>query len=114
MKVPFDAIRRKLPTATPVTAPEQRREQIASRHLPYHRTLAGPGDAERAAKGESDMAYLVGDDDHPLLPNVILFAGPGATISYEPDPANMALLDYDRQQIKAQIRDIAAATLPAS
>ena len=86
------------------------------------------------AKGESGKAYLVGDenlswkeylelwfaaagnpvdievreDDHPMFPNVIMFAGPGASISYEPDDRDMALLAYDRQQVKKLIREIAA------
>lgn len=51
----------------------------------------------------------VRDDDHPMFPNVILFAGPGATISYEPDAADMALLDYDRGRIRPLIRQIAMA-----
>lgn len=85
-------------------------------------------------RGESGKAYLVGDenlswkeylelwfaaagnpvelevreDDHPMFPNVIMFAGPGASISYEPDDADMALLAYDRQQVKGLIREIAA------
>ena len=89
-------------------------------------------------KGESGKAYLVGDenlswkaylelwceavgnprdldirdDDHPMFPNVIMFAGPGATVSYEPDARDMALLDYDRGQIGALIRQIAAANRP--
>jgi nucleoside-diphosphate-sugar epimerase len=89
-------------------------------------------------KGESGKAYLVGDenlswkaylelwceavgnprdldtrdDDHPMFPNVIMFAGPGATVSYEPDAGDTALLDYDRGQIGPLIRQIAAANRP--
>lgn len=85
-------------------------------------------------RGESGRAYLVGDenlswkeylelwceavgnpqtlevrdDDHPMFPNVIMFAGPGATVSYEPDAAELALLDYDRGQIRPLIRQIAS------
>lgn len=85
-------------------------------------------------RGESGRAYLVGDenlswkaylelwceavgnpqdlevreDDHPMFPNVIMFAGAGATVSYEPDAADLALLDYDRGQIGPLIRRIAA------
>lgn len=87
-------------------------------------------------KGESGRAYLVGDenytwkqylelwcdavgnpldldvrdDDHPMFPNAIMFAGPGATVSYEPDAGDLALLAYDRQQIRGLIREIAVAT----
>ncbi len=83
-------------------------------------------------RGESGRAYLVGDenyswkdylelwfeaagnpvdlevreDDHPLFPDVIMFAGAGATVSYEPDPDDMALLAYDRHRIRDLIRNI--------
>jgi hypothetical protein len=50
----------------------------------------------------------VRDEDHPMFPNVIMFAGPGATVRYEPDTLDMAVLDYDRQQIQGLIREIAA------
>jgi len=86
-------------------------------------------------KGESGKQYLIGDenctwkeylqlwcdavgkpadveirdDDHPMFPNVILFAGPGATIRFETDAADMKLLDYPRSQVKAMIREIVAA-----
>ena len=86
-------------------------------------------------KGESGKAYLVGDenyswkeylklwfeavgnpldlevreDDHPMFPNVIMFAGPGATVSYEPDSEDLAVLGYDRHQIQGLIREIVAA-----
>lgn len=51
----------------------------------------------------------VSDDDHPLLPNVIMFAGPGATVSYEPDAAETKLLGYRRGQIAALIPELVAA-----
>ena len=51
----------------------------------------------------------VRDDDHPMFPNIILFAGPGATISFEPDAADMKILDYPRQQVQAMIQQIADA-----
>tara|TARA_B100000902_G_C27290451_1_gene906816 strand:- start:472 stop:1377 length:906 start_codon:yes stop_codon:yes gene_type:complete len=83
-------------------------------------------------RGESGKAYLVGDenyswkdylelwfslagnpldlevraDDHPLLPNVIMFAGVGATVSYEPDTEESMLLNYSRNQIKDTIREV--------
>ncbi|MBB5186214.1 nucleoside-diphosphate-sugar epimerase [Zhongshania antarctica] len=82
--------------------------------------------------GESGKAYLLGDenyswkeylelwfeavgnplelevreDDHPMFPNVIMFAGAGATVSYEPAAEDMAVLGYDRHQIKALIKNI--------
>ncbi len=86
-------------------------------------------------RGESGKAYLIGDinyswteylglwfaavgnptelevrdDDHPMLPNVIMFAGPGATVSYEPDPAETKLLGYGRNRIPALIKEVAKA-----
>lgn len=90
-------------------------------------------------KGESAKAYLVGDenmswktyleawaaaagsprefevreDDHPILPNAIMFAGAGATVSYEPEAAESALLAYDRQQISAEIHAVVQAARQA-
>jgi nucleoside-diphosphate-sugar epimerase len=83
-------------------------------------------------KGEPGKAYLVGDenyswkdylelwfscagnptdlevrtDDHPMLPDVIMFAGPGATVTVTPPDEDMAVLAYDRGQIKAAIESI--------
>ena len=51
----------------------------------------------------------VRDDDHPLLPNAIMFAGAGATIRYEPDPEEAALLGYGRGRVGAMIEEIVAA-----
>jgi nucleoside-diphosphate-sugar epimerase len=48
----------------------------------------------------------VREDDHPMFPNVIMFAGAGATVSYEPAAEDMAVLSYDRHQIKALIKNI--------
>ena len=82
--------------------------------------------------GESGKGYLVGDqnyswkeylelwfaavgnpqelevreDDHPMFPNVIMFAGVGATVNYEPAPEDMAVLAYDRKQITGLIQGI--------
>lgn len=84
-------------------------------------------------KGQSGKAYLLGDenfswkqylelwfeavgnpqqlevrdDDHPMIPNVILFAGVGATVSYESEDAGF--LAYQRQQIKPMITEVVAA-----
>lgn len=51
----------------------------------------------------------VRDDDHPMLPNVIMFAGAGATIRFETDAADMKLLDYPRHQVPTMIEKIVAA-----
>jgi len=45
------------------------------------------------------------EDDHPLLPNVIMFAGAGASICYEAGTE----LDYPRGQIPDLIKSIAEA-----
>lgn len=51
----------------------------------------------------------VREDDHPIFPDVIMFAGSGATVSYEPSAEEVAVLDYDRHQIKDLIREIVLA-----
>ena len=49
------------------------------------------------------------EDDHPMLPNVIMFAGAGATISYQPNESDLQVLNYARNQIKPLIEEIVAA-----
>lgn len=84
-------------------------------------------------KGQSGKAYLIGDEnlswkqyfelwfaavgnpqqlevrdeEHPMIPNVILFAGVGATVSYEPEDADF--LGYQRQQIASMVNEVVAA-----
>jgi len=120
-------VRGELP-GLPLFAPRGGTNHISSRSLAQAALHA-------LERGESGKAYLVGDEnlswkaylelwceavgnpqdlevrdeDHPMFPNVIMFAGPGATVSYEPDAADMALLDYDRRQIATLIRQIAIA-----
>lgn len=112
----------------PLFAPRGGTNHITSRSIAHavHNALL---------RGESGKQYLIGDenftwkeylelwcdavgkpadldvrdDDHPLFPNVIMFAGPGATIRYEPDAADLTLLDYPRRQVQAMIREIVAA-----
>jgi nucleoside-diphosphate-sugar epimerase len=113
----------------PVFAPQGGTNHISARSL-AQATLGALG------KGEPGKAYLLGDenytwkeylelwfaaagnplvlevrdDDHPLFPNSIMFAGPGATVSYTPDAKDLALLGYDRDQIPGLIWKIVAAT----
>lgn len=54
----------------------------------------------------------VRDEEHPLFPDSMLFAGRGGTISYEPDAAEAKLLGYRRHDIDNAIRQIVAAYLP--
>ena len=97
----------------PIFAPEGGTNHISS-HSIAQATLSA------LDKGEPGKAYLLGDenftwkeylelwfeavgnpqqlavraDDHPMLPNAIMFAGAGATVSYEPEDTE--LLAYDR------------------
>jgi dihydroflavonol-4-reductase len=103
----------------PVFAPKGGTNHISSRSLAQAALNA-------LNKGEPGKGYLVGDenyswkeylelwfeavgnplelevrdDDHPM------FAGAGATVSYEPAAEDMAVLGYDRHQIKALIKRI--------
>ncbi len=82
--------------------------------------------------GENGKAYLVGDEnlsfqeyfseffraaghggelplidqEHPMLPDMVLYAGRGGTIYYEPDAAETKLLAYRRKDVKRTLREI--------
>lgn len=84
------------------------------------------------ARGENGKAYLVGDEnlsfldyfgtyfeaagrtepllvidqEHPLLPDLALYAGRGGTVYYEPDPEETALLGYRRNDMRRCLREI--------
>ncbi len=89
------------------------------------------------ARGRSGHAYLVGDEnlswkaylemfceaagnptdlpvsteEHPLFPDVILYAGRNATVSYEPENGE---LQYSRHRIRETIEEVVAAySVPA-
>ena len=47
--------------------------------------------------------------DHPMLPNIMMFAGVGATVSYQPDPDETALLGYSRGHLRQEIAEVVAA-----
>ncbi|MFV0278194.1 MAG: hypothetical protein ACK5HY_13560 [Parahaliea sp.] len=50
------------------------------------------------------------DIDHPLLPNVVIFAGPDATISYDtPEDLRHQLGNYATGQIDGMTGEIVAA-----
>jgi nucleoside-diphosphate-sugar epimerase len=83
-------------------------------------------------RGESGKAYLIGDEnlswqeylqawfsaagnhrqiearneEHPLFPNAVMYAGIGATVSYEPAAEDLALLAYERGGVRRAMRDM--------
>jgi hypothetical protein len=48
----------------------------------------------------------VSTDEHALFPDIILYAGRNATVSYEPDAAD---LGYSRHQIRGAINEVVEA-----
>ena len=59
-----------------------------------------------AAAG-NPQSLAVSDEDHPLLPNAIMFAGAGATVSYESEDNDF--FGFERQQIPALIDELVSA-----
>ena len=52
----------------------------------------------------------VSDEDHPLFPNAIMFAGAGATVAYDVSDDDMAQLgNYDRGQLLFTVRQVISA-----
>lgn len=109
----------------PLVAPAGGVNHITSRSM--SEAIAGA-----LARGEGGRAYLVGDEnlswkaylehfceavgnpmdlpvseeEHPMFPDVILYAGRNTTISYEPDNGE---LEYSRGIVRAAINEIVAA-----
>jgi dihydroflavonol-4-reductase len=54
------------------------------------------------------VTLAVSTDEHPLLPDVILYAGRNAVISYEPDNGE---LGYSRNNVRAAIAELVLAYL---
>ncbi|HSG62235.1 MAG TPA: NAD(P)-dependent oxidoreductase [Pseudomonadales bacterium] len=99
-----------------------------------HMSATSLAEAVRGAllHGEGGRAYLVGDEnyswkdylecwfrlannaqdipvseaEHPLFPNMIMFAGVGATVSYEPDADVLKRLDYSRGNMRSTIEHL--------
>ena len=46
------------------------------------------------------------DQEHPMLPDSVLYAGRGGTVYYEPDPTETALLGYRRNDMRRTLREI--------
>ncbi len=88
--------------------------------------------ANALLQGENGKAYLVGDEnlsfqeyfgeffraaghsgelplidrEHPMLPDMVLYAGRSGTIYYEPDAAETKRLGYRRNDVKRTLREI--------
>lgn len=111
----------------PVVAPAGGVNHISSRSMSEAITAA-------LLRGEGGRAYLVGDEnlswkaylemyfeavgnpvdlavsteEHPLFPDIILYAGRNAVIDYEPDNGE---LDYSRHKVRETIEQLVAAYL---
>lgn len=111
----------------PIVAPAGGVNHISSRSM--SEAIAGA-----LVRGEGGRAYLVGDEnlswkaylelffdtvgnpvdlpvseeEHPMFPDAILYAGRNATIEYEPE---VGVLGYSRNHIRAAVKEIAAAYL---
>lgn len=46
------------------------------------------------------------DAEHPILPDAFIVPGRGNVLAYEPDPAEVALLGYDRDDVTRAVREI--------
>jgi len=60
------------------------------------------------AEAGNPVTLEVSPDEHPLLPDVILYAGRNAVIQYEPDNAE---LGYSRNNVRAAITELVRAYL---
>jgi len=56
-----------------------------------------------------EIELEIRDEEHPMFPDTTLFAGRGATVSYEPDAEETALLCYSRNNVKQAIQEIVAS-----
>ncbi len=48
------------------------------------------------------------DQEHPLLPDLAIYTGRGNVMSYEPDPADSALLCYRRGDMQRAVDEVVA------
>ncbi|KWE19504.1 nucleoside-diphosphate sugar epimerase [Burkholderia cepacia] len=60
----------------------------------------------RAAGNPRDVPSL--DQEHPLLPDIAIYTGRGNVVSYEPDPADSALLRYRRGDVQRAVDEVVA------
>ncbi len=62
------------------------------------------GEYFRAAGAKTPLVVL--DQEHPLLPDSILYAGRGNTLYYAPSAAEAALLGYRRNDVRQTLHEI--------
>lgn len=53
------------------------------------------------------------DEEHPFMPDAFIVQGRGNTISYEPDPAEVALLGYRRDDVRRELQGMVDTVLAA-
>jgi len=49
------------------------------------------------------------DQEHPFQPDAFIVPGRGTVLSYEPNPAETAMLSYDRNDVRRAVEEIVAA-----
>lgn len=81
---------------------------VGDENLTYQRFFQMMVDA---AGGDRQIA--VKDESHPLLSDAAIVQGRGNTLSYEPDPAEVALLGYDRDDCMRAVRELVDAVVAA-
>lgn len=78
---------------------------IGDENLPYREFFQRLVDAAGGGRTITER-----DEPHPLLPDAAIMQGRGNTISYEPEPETMAVLDYPRgdcsRAIEALVRTV--------
>lgn len=57
----------------------------------------------------SDRVIEERDEEHPFQPDRFIVQGRGAVIAYEPDPAEVRLLGYGRDDVASALREIVRA-----
>jgi hypothetical protein len=54
----------------------------------------------------SSRKVIERDQEHPLLPDPFIVPGRGVRLAYEPDPAEVALLGYTRNDVTRAVREV--------
>lgn len=53
------------------------------------------------------------DREHPLLPDSFIVPGRGVTLAYEPDPVEVAMLGYTRNDVTRAVREVVSLVGPS-